>query len=66
MSKNKSMQSDYITALLSEVEKFREKLSMDSHDNISLEEALHLWIQHGYGKKFRRNYFGRNLQAVRA
>lgn len=56
-------QSEFMTALLSDVERFRSTLTKNSEEKVTLKEALQLWIAHGHARKFRR-YYTKNQQTL--
>ena len=49
-------QSDYMALQLMEIESFRRSLSLHSDEQISLQEAIMLWVSEGYAEKFRLGY----------
>lgn len=56
MTGKKTLQSDYMSLQLMEIENFRLSLSQYEHKNISFRDAMYLWYSHGYADSFKDDY----------
>ncbi|MFQ5863908.1 MAG: hypothetical protein ACE5IW_01610 [bacterium] len=56
MKEKRFNQSDYMSLQLMEIEKFRLTLSQRSHEQVTFQDAVMLWITEGLAEEFRSEY----------
>lgn len=56
MTEKKTFQSNYVSLQLMEIENFRRTISEREHKDVSFQDAMILWLSHGYAEAFRNEY----------
>lgn len=56
MESKKFKQADYMALQLMEIENFRQTLSHQSHEPITFQEAVMLWVSEGFADEFKSEF----------